>query len=117
MVFSPGLQRSGPSSQGAGKAIATPRDEWKPHARTSRSVTADVYYDRDGECVGQDMTFPTRKFLVQHLRDFVYRKDLRTGTILAWGTDRDGEFRCEARIGPSGGVYVDIVDDVMAEVA
>lgn len=90
------------------KAPARPvREEkpvWEPYRRTRSSCTVDIDYGTLG--YGEDMTFPTRKAVVDHLREFLPKSSHVRGETVAYGSDSAGEFACVVDFGPKGGVQI-----------
>ena len=87
---------------------------WAPYQRTTRSCTVDIDYGDLG--YGQDMTFPTRKVLVDHLREFLPRTGYVRGEAVAFGSDHLGEFTCVVDFGNRGGLQI-VVQPVESTVA
>jgi hypothetical protein len=52
------------------------------------------------------MTFPTRKVLVDFLREFLPRSSHVRGETVAFGADSAGEFTCIVDFGPKGGIQI-----------
>jgi len=55
---------------------------------------------------GEDMLFPTRKALVDHLREFLPRTSHVKGEVVAYGVDRGGEFTCVVDFSTKGRVQI-----------
>jgi hypothetical protein len=86
------------------RPVKAEKPVWEPHRRTRSSCTVDVDYGDLG--YGEEMLFPTRKALVEHLREFLPRTSFVRGEAVAFGVDHGGEFTCVVDFGKKGGLQI-----------